>query len=892
MKRNLLAFFIVLTFSVVSYSQSDKIWKTADANQAGTLSKIERNGWPTEYKIYNLQLDALRNMLKNAPALTQSQSGSSVVVNFPDAEGKLQSFEIYEASVMEPELQAKYPEIRSYTGKGIGNSGAIVRFSVSPQKGLSLLMRSVNGVTTIIDPYTKDNDYYLVFDKSKSIGKEPFVCHTEEEEHFGDALKREAIAFNANDNIKRTFRLAMSVTGEYAAFHGGTLATVNAAINTTLTRVNGLYENDMNTTFVLVANNDSVVYLNAATDPYGSESGWANALQNALNINIGNANYDIGHLMGGIGSNGSAGCIGCVCSTGKGRGYTTSTNPIGDTFDIDYVAHEMGHQLGANHTYSVDIEGTQVNVEPGSGSTIMGYAGLTGFELDVQLHSDAYFHIVSIQQIMNNIKNKSCPTLTTINNATPVVDAGNDITLPIGTAFYLTGTGTDTNANDILTYCWEQVNSATNANQTIPNPTRTAGPMFRSFSPSTSPTRYFPNFADVVNYGVEGNRWERVPNVTRNLNFKFTVRDNKLGGASNASDEMIARFNTAYGPFVVTSQNAMGVSWEPNSQQTITWLVNNTQTLAGASNVNIRLSTDGGVTFPVYLATNVPNNGSATITVPGNLSGPFCRLLIEPTANQFYAVNSVPFSIGYTVTTTCQTYANTVPVNIPDGVGQGQPGEVAYSLVNVPASNVSISDVNVRVNITHPYVSDLILVLLSPHQIQKYLWSNSCGSQDGLNITFDDQGAPVFNCGGNTGIISGTYKPLESFITFNGLPANGTWALAAVDFYRQDAGVINSWELEICSQEVILSTPNFGLQSFLVYPNPNKGNFTVEFDQAVNEPVIINVYDIRGRNVHQKIFGVVAQFKETIDIHQMQSGVYFLEVVAGSKKEVKKIVVE
>ncbi len=204
-------------------------------------------------------------------------------------------------------------------------------------------------------------------------------------------------------------------------------------MNNTMTRVNGVFEKDFSARMVLIANNNTIIYTNAATDPYTGNLNLQ--LQQNLTAVIGNDNYDIGHIFNAAGNNGNAGCIGCVCvnpvntnSTAKGSGFTQSTAPVGDAFDIDYVAHEMGHQFGGNHTFSMNIEGAGVNMEPGSGSTIMGYAGITN--QNVQMNSDAFFHAVSIQQITNNIKNKTCPVVTNTGNAIPTADAGLDYTIP------------------------------------------------------------------------------------------------------------------------------------------------------------------------------------------------------------------------------------------------------------------------------------------------------------------------------------------------------------------------------------------------------------------------------------------------------------------------------
>ena len=236
--------------------------------------------------------------------------------------------------------------------------------------------------------------------------------------------------------------------------------------------------------------------------------------------------------------------------------------PEGDFFDIDYVAHEIGHQLGGNHTFSMGTENNSVNMEPGSGVTIMGYAGLTG-ATDVAAHSIPIFHAGSIQQITNNIKSKTCPVLINTGNAVPVPLTPATKTLPIGTAFKLTGTATDANANDVLSFCWEQVNDATTvgAAASYPSETKTNGANFRSFMPSNNGTRYFPRLQDHVANGVAGNQWEIVPTINRTLNFRMTVRDNRPGGGNNESANTAVTFNTAYGPFLVTSQNTSGISY-------------------------------------------------------------------------------------------------------------------------------------------------------------------------------------------------------------------------------------------------------------------------------------------------------------------------------------------
>ena len=373
-------------------------------------------------------------------------------------------------------------------------------------------------------------------------------------------------------------------------------------------------------------------------------------MQTTLTNVIGSANYDIGHLFGASGGGGNAGCIGCVCKNptasvplGKGSGYTSPGDgiPQGDNFDIDYVAHEIGHQFGANHTFTHSNEGTGAQVEPGSGSTIMGYAGITGATNDVQPHSDAYFHAVSIEQVTNYIKTTTCQTTVTTGNAIPVVNAGVDRTIPKGTPFMLVGSATDANG-DILTYTWEQMNAGTSTT-TIPSATRTTGPAFRSMAPSTSNTRYFPRLA-TVQTGATSWKWEVVPTVARTMNFRLTARDNRAVGPANNSDDVVITVNGTAGPFSVTSPNT-AVSWAGGSTQTVTWTVaGTTANGVNTANVDILLSTDGGNTFTTVLLAATPNDGSQAVTIP-NTPGSQNRIIVKGTNHIFYDMSNANFTI-------------------------------------------------------------------------------------------------------------------------------------------------------------------------------------------------------------------------------------------------------
>lgn len=652
MNKNLLSIALIAITSF-SFAQGGTLWKTTIKKNNSTV--FENKSQLSKPTIFELDVTELKRSLLNSPKRSALTGKSNTIISFPNADGKLERYRIFESSNMDPALAAKYPEIKSYVGNGIDNPTSSIYFSTSPL-GVQTMAISADKSAVFIEPYTKDLSSYVVYKKSDKVASlSKFECtiieNAKKDLKDNSLLNRP----NADDGNLRTFRLAQSVTGEYTTYFGGTKALALAAINNTMTRVNGVFEKDFGVHMNLVANNDLIIYTTASTDPYSasaSKANWNQELQTNLTNVIGSANYDIGHLFGGDGGGGNAGCIGCVCKNpttavplGKGSGYTSPGDgiPQGDNFDIDYVAHEMGHQFGGNHTFTQSNEGTGAQMEPGSGSTIMGYAGITA--LDVQPHSDPFFHAISIQQVTNYVKTTTCQTTTLTGNAVPTANAGLDYTIPKSTPFMLTGAGTDANG-DQLTYDWEQMDNGTTA--AVPSATKTTGPNFRSYSPSASTVRYFPKMSSVLSgatttAGTELTV-EALSSVARTLNFRVTVRDNHAGGPANNSDDAIITVNATAGPFTVSSPNT-AVSYVGGSSQTITWNVaGTTANGVNTANVDILLSTDGGATFPVTLLAATPNDGTQAVTI-ANTAGTLNRIMVKGTNHIFFDVSNTNFTI-------------------------------------------------------------------------------------------------------------------------------------------------------------------------------------------------------------------------------------------------------
>ncbi|MEH6537024.1 MAG: reprolysin-like metallopeptidase [Psychroserpens sp.] len=705
MKKKPLQIFvtILLFIATASYGQN-KDWQLTNFKKGTdniSLNKLDRNN----FSVFQFDIENFKLKLINAPLRRESNGQSNTIIDFPDVSGKLQQYRIVETSVFSSEDNAEqHKNIKTYLGSRVDNSGTRVRFSVT-QLGLNAMISEPGEDAYFIQPVTKvANGEYLIYNKNaRQNSTETFECLTEDFDMSSRIVESANLRRDANDQLLRTFRIAMSVTQEYTNFwddgnngNGNNRADALAQMVSTLNRTNEVFEVDMAITFVLVDTVDDpaidLIYSPTFPDPYGGDLN--GDLQTNLTAVVGLADFDLGHLLAFGGNSGNAGCIGCVCentvnppmSEGKGSGWSRHSfldndgGPyMADFFDIDYVPHEIGHQMGALHTHAA-ADNNFVNFEPGSGTTIMGYAGITGVD-DIQNHSDPYFHFGSINQILNNVASapNNCAVTTAISNNPPVTDAGANYTIPRGTAFILKGGATDPDGSDALTYCWEQIDDGYTTRNDF-TPTLTNGPLWRSRPPSTTPDRYMPILQRVLNgqltesnplESIDNTTWETVSTVGRDLNFALTVRDrSEAGGVGQTPqsdfDVMTVTVDGTSGPFVVTSQ-ASNVSWYSGSTQTITWDVSGTDT--GAVNtptVNILLSIDGGQTFPFTLASDITNNGTADITVPftgGDTS--MARVIVEGNSNIFYAVNSSDFTIMTPDFTT--TFTNTeLDVCIPN----------------------------------------------------------------------------------------------------------------------------------------------------------------------------------------------------------------------------------
>ncbi len=645
-KKILYFTFIVIFGSTLS---AQNFWKDAKEKiqVKNNYTKINNR------QFYHLAIDNFSLSIKDAPS-RKSKTSSFVHLSFP-VDNSYENFEIYKVSTLDQELSKKFPTIQSYIGI-TKDKNLKIRITLTPQGVFGMIWDSKK--TIYINPLSKKNLYEVYTSKDINYSNN-IICSVEKNKEKLFNKKSENLV---DDGVLREYRLAVATTGEYSQYHinnagvnGGTNQqkknAVLSAIVVTIDRVNQIYERDLSITFTLVNGNENLIFLNGNTDPFSNNN--RNSLidesQTEIDNIIGTNNYDVGHTFS-TGAGGLAEIYSACDDAIKARGVTGTSAPIGDPYDIDFVCHEIGHQFGANHTFNGNLgscgginRNPPTAVEPGSGSTIMAYAGIC-LSQNLQNNSDPYFHVISIDEIYNFISSPGgadCYTPINIPNNPPTILPVTNYTIPFGTAFILNCEATDIN-NDNLTYTWEQVDAGITT--VPPSPTATDGALFRSFAPSNSSNRFFPVKDSVLNNNLTP-PWEVIPSVAREMNFTVTVRDNNIAGGQNTIENVNLTVADV-GPFKVTSQNSSGIEYNPNDLVNITWNVAGTN----ANNintqfVNVLLSHDGGQNFSEVLVLNTPNDGTENILIPNGITSNECRIKIEAVNNVYYAVNEIEFMI-------------------------------------------------------------------------------------------------------------------------------------------------------------------------------------------------------------------------------------------------------
>ncbi len=645
-----------------------------------------------------------------------------IVISLPMPDGSYHTFRATRNQVLSPSLQAQYPDLHSFNLVDELSSVITGKLTLGDNTVYAIL-ETPRGMITIV-PATQEKELYKSYfgnsdPEMQEEEKQPVECGQHEEapqnekKRIGINLQKSGGGFSRGATM-RTYRAAIVTTNEFFAANGATQMSAMTVITNTINGWNIIYEKDLAITFKLEL---TKIYGDAGTDPdpftpdtqMGASPRTAQA-QAGLNANFNIDDYDIGHVFhkttnGDGWSGGGVARLRCVCTNDKGRAWSGSFNNTSNGW-IRLSAHEVGHQFGANHTFNGTGSSCTNNIEEsnsyeiGSGTTIMSYQGICQADNNIPSSgvADNYFHSTSINEMVAFIttgNGMNCGTDAGTNNV-PVINTdpctAGAVTIPKSTPFELTGSATDAD-NDALTYCWEQFNEddeiyGTDATTTQGKIGAAAGadagaPLFRSFPPTNTPVRTFPSINNIINNVASS--FEVLSTVARNMKFALTVRDGK-GGVVCASRDVTVSTN---GPFTVTAP-AMNASLaaDGTTNHTIIWSKGG---FTGCNNVNIKLSIDGGQTYPITLATNIPYGAndpqSTTLTLPSTLVGTTnARIKVECADNSCATFFNI--SAAFTITSTCAAGVNNIfPTDLqtfnagPANLGWSNTGNRSYSTV-------------------------------------------------------------------------------------------------------------------------------------------------------------------------------------------------------------------
>jgi hypothetical protein len=641
-----LALLVATTLAGSVPARAADLFVDVDAGAAG-LDPAERRIAPERARLVRLDVSGLEALIQSAPdELAAPRGVAGVELVLPDPDRGALRLRVVDSPIVAPELAAKYPEIRTFRLVAPDDPAIGGRADWTPH-GFHAVVRTPAG-RFYVDPYRPgDVEHYQVYRRSDlTLPAGGFRCDTEAGPVPAPPDEMLEAPLGSGLDL-RTYRTAVAATVEYTAFHGGTVPLGLAAIVTAMNRVNEVYEFDVAIRMILIANNDDIIYT-AEPDPYTNNNGGTMLGQNQANLDlvIGTANYDIGHVFS-TGGGGVAVLNGPCNASSKAQGVTGLSSPTGDPFYIDYVAHEMGHQWGAAHTFNGNAGACAGNrsgtaaFEPGSGSTIMAYAGICSAQ-NLQPLSDAYFHLISLLHIQTYSRvsgGNACATIVAAGNELPTADAGADYTIPISTPFELFGSGSDPDGS-IVSYNWEEWDLGPAGAPTSPSGT---APILRSFDPVPTAWRTFPKLEDLLD-GTP-TIGELLPTYARNLRFRLTTRDDGVPAGGNDWDEALLTVTDAAGPFLVLSPNTSGTTWNGSGPHAVTWDVAGTDAAPVAcATVDILLSTDGGLAFDQELAVNVANDGAQDVFV-GTANTSDARVKVKCRSNVFFDVSNQDFSI-------------------------------------------------------------------------------------------------------------------------------------------------------------------------------------------------------------------------------------------------------
>jgi subtilisin-like proprotein convertase family protein len=660
MKKQFLLFALACgIFANVSAQNTKSYFKALSQDQVSVAESTQRGAFPSNFDTYQLDYSAVKSALATAPKeFTAAAKSGKCVVSIPIANGLQEEFVITEIAMLDEAGTIEFPDIHTYSGISKTDPRRVVRLSTTA-RGFRAMVVQPDYTVSFVEPYAwGQTEYYIAFHGTDAPDNGLQKLRTEVlengeiqfgEDHTPYAPSPEYRGGELEPVKMKIYRLAVGATGEFTQDHGGTKALAFAAITEYINYTSFFYERDLTLRTQLIAASQNAVFTDPNTDPYPGTLvlGWYQVNPEVINTYCNVNSHDVGHVLGRYMGGGILGVgLPGVCLAQKANGCSAGNGngDYGGGF-LGVLGQELGHQLDGGHTWNRCGGGGgrdgSVAFEPGSGSTIMSYAGACGTD-NVQGYTDLYYHAGSIGQIKQYyIFGAVCGSYQQTTNHQPIVTLPyqNNFFIPISTPFELTGSATDMDG-DTLSYCWEEIDAGPET--PLGDPQGNAA-IFRTRPPQAAANRYFPKLNTVI--ANTNDITEQLPTYSRDLTFRLTVRDNQPNGGGVGQADVGFKAYEGAGPFKVNQPNTTATTWRVGEYAQVTWDVANTNVPpVSCQKVNIRLSIDGGQTYPITLASGVTNNGSYYVLVPNNL-GSTMRVRVDAAENVFFDISNANFKI-------------------------------------------------------------------------------------------------------------------------------------------------------------------------------------------------------------------------------------------------------
>ncbi|MCO6460817.1 MAG: T9SS type A sorting domain-containing protein [Saprospiraceae bacterium] len=618
LRKFLLFLFVIITMNI--FAQSPQ-WKSVTREEAMGRSWVSDENVPLN-NLFTVNFEALNAILTQA----SRDENVSFTLEVPVLDGKKESYKVLPSSVMEPELQVKYPLIRTFKLVSLATGSMEGRIGISPEGFYGII--DIDGHEVLINKVNRENtSLYSVFRLTDNLSPESLITPLPCGDDFSEkitGMDTDQLAQRSTEVRMRHFRVGIATTSSFVSdINATTIDEVLAKIVQIINQVNLRYNKDFGMHLDLIANTTNLFNMTKEDDFFRIQNNGGQLLgpsQDFFNMKLQPSDYDFGQTwttyctdVGGVVS-------GSACNNqSKARGV--SCGPTNVSYFLQTVKHEMGHQFSASHTFNScngsTQQASQGAYEPGSGSTIMSYAGSCGPDNIAGSASD-YFHVISILQVREHNKAyATCGTdaegVNTVPEITLPTYESDLLTIPQLTPYELVGNATDAE-NDHLYYIWEEFDQGNGE----PLGTNFAtGPLNRTYPPNDDRNiRMVPTFNKIVTETFDIT--DRLPQATREMNWKFVVRDynTTVGGVAIADFKFKVDSNA--GPFKftfpdITSDTALQVG----QYVELKWDVANTDKApVNAKFVDIFYSINGGADFTDTLALRTPNDGAEYVMLP------------------------------------------------------------------------------------------------------------------------------------------------------------------------------------------------------------------------------------------------------------------------------------